>query len=932
MTIDPKDNGPDRKANDHAAPEPPPLDSQQSAVRYKAFRYLFSQADLQGIVDEKKLHKKLKESRNLEKSYHEYLEELEKNPRKKMVFPWESPFRRFLFWLGIWIPRSLKWGSITFVTLFILNYFPGPTQHFIEVMIAHTLYDTAMLDRLPDSLESYAHSANIVGTSGEIIKSYGKRTVTARIPDRVRNALLACEDHFLLPHENNPWYVNMFMVHAGVSWPNIIGATIDTLRGRKRGASTIIMQNAKKVLGNTDRTLANKLKEMITAYKLVSIFGKEKNLDFYLNTVPVGQNIYGFPAAAENYFRKNLDSLTIQQLLTIASFIPNHNRQIALYSISTGSSFAELDPGMRKHAQDSLSKVNLALAYMLKREEISPAEYQEWYLDDEESIRRIGLRPFNSPLYGEEGWTSWNVIRDICSREYLLNGNRVTGPQLLLDVAGDVEIETKVDLALAGTIKETITDFLTSRSYRQILEKRNRNIWLKDLKSYQDRNTNPPYSNFTGFMENLFRHLNVGVMIIDHEGDVIAHIGGKEFSLGKNTQDKGDGGNILIDLMDKNAKITPSSTIKPIIAYYAMVNNNANLSTLFADKPIEYKYVESEGRKIWLPRNSYGYDAEGTGRNRYLGRKYTLLDAQVLSINTIFARLYSNRALRSSMLVGLDKAGLDYNQDDARFWPFGIGASEVPVQQWLGIYGAFLDGYYREPSLVRRIRVNGNVIYDRAEDPEKKPVLLFDAKQERDDTMKALYEICNRGTGASMNHEFRFHRDLVSGKTGTSPTGRSSLFVSHFNPYRNRLDHQDKNLTMIVSFTTNTGGHKSVGTSTQGPVKIAGRIYDHLFRQELSSVMDAQIEKAKKNDPQFRKNHLYWANVNRYLEKMMESRKGDRAIHECLVGVDSYSEALEQILSGSNRIYTGREDLFDQLITYYCDQEKIVRISDESDN
>ena len=907
------------------------LDPQQQAIRYKAFQHLFGPQDLKGNIDidDKKILKKLKESRNLEKGYAQYLKELAKNPDKVMVFPWDNPFRRFIFWLTLWGPRLLKWAMVSFVLLFIINYIPGPTQHIVELAVSRSLYDTARLQRLPETLESYAHSANIVDAGGAIIKSYGKRRVTWEIPDHVKRTLLACEDHYLLPHPSNPWYVNTFMIHAGVSWWNIFGAVKDNLRGRRRGASTIVMQNAKKILGNNQRTIGNKLEEIIIAYMMVSKFGKDKNLNFYINTVPVGGNMYGFPAAARNYFKKDLDELTVQQVAAIASFIPNHNRQLAFYQVVEGKDFDNLDDSMRRHAQSAMAKVNSALSFLRERGEISDADYQKWRLSDEESIRKLGLRTYRSPLYGEEEWTSWNVIREICSRNYLVEGREITGAQLLLDEPGDVVIETEVDLVLVEKIKEIITTFLASPSYRDVLERRNRRLWERDLDRYLEFTDTPPFRTFKGFMDYLYRNINVGVIIINQEGDIISYVGGKEFLQGEGDgTDSGDGDStrVIIDLMNKKATIAPSSTIKPVIAYYAMVNNNATLETRFVDKPLEYKYSESLGRKIWLPRNSYAYDPKGSGRNRYLGRKYTLLDAQIYSVNTIFARLYTDRVLRNAMLIGLDKIGLDYDKEDARYWPFGIGATQVPVQQWLGVYNSFLDGNYREPSLVRRITVNGQEVYNRRQDESKEAVALFDAKTERKETMRALYEICNRGTAAGIGKEFKYHKNLISGKTGTAQHGRSTLFISHFNPYRDRTAHPDKNLTMIVAVTTNTGGYKSVGTSSQGPVKIAGRIYDYIFDRELQQMMDNRIEQAKKKNTHFRNNHLYWSNVNRYMEKMLHRKNGRQYIYECMIGIENYEEALEQILNSSNRIYSGRDQLFDQLVDFYCDQEKIVKM------
>ncbi len=920
---------------DEGGAQPPDLDLQQQAIKYKAFKHIFTDKDLKHGLDQKAILKKLKKSEQLQGSYLDYLEGLKKDPDRRMVFPWDSPLRRFFFLLRRWIPRTAKWAFICFTLLFVVNYCPGPTQHVVELLIARTLYDTSRnIERLPESLETYAHSAKIVDAQGAVLKSYGKRQVTQVIPERVKRDLLACEDHYFLPHPRNPWYVNAFLIHAGVSWFNLFGAVKDTLLGHTRGASTVVMQNAKKILGNRERTIAHKLEEIVVSYMMVARFGKEKNLDFYLNTVPVGANIYGFPAAARNYFKKDLDELNDQQLLTIGAFIPNHNRQRAFYEIVQGKNFDELDPVLLGHARAAINKVNLALDFLHDHGEISDADYRNWQLTDEESIRRIGFRQYGSPLYGEEEWATWNVIREVCSRQYQVGDRTVSGAQLLLDERGDVVIETGVDLDLVQKIKSVISDFLSSPEFKKTLRERNIHTWQEDMAQYRARNIEPPYHDFDGFMEYLYRHVNGGVIIVNQDGEIVAYVGGKEFFQGEAETPATDGGKegeggepkVIIDLMNREATITPSSTIKPVIAYYAMVADNDNLETTFVDKPLEYKYVEGAGREVWLPRNWYPYDAPGKGLNHYMGRKYNLLEAQVLSVNTIFARLYTQRSVRNAMLLGLDKIGLAYNHEDAKYWPFGIGASDVPVRSWLGVYNAFLDGLYRQPSFVTRILVNGETVYDRRTDPDKAPIMLFDAKQEREKEMVALYEVCNRGTGATMAPEFKYHRDLVSGKTGTAPSGQSALFISHFNPYRNRSEHRGKTMTMIVAVKTNTGGEKSVGTSTQGPTVIAGRIYDYIFNKELQEMMDRQVEAAKDNDPHFRNNHLYWANVNRYMERLLNDKYDGAPIYESIIGVDGYKEALEQILNSNNQIYAGRDNLFDQLVQYYCDQEKVVKM------
>jgi membrane peptidoglycan carboxypeptidase len=902
-----------------------PLDPVQQAIRYKAFKHTFSQQEL-GKLNDKKILKKLKKSRNLEEGYRRYLQKLKDSPSK--LFFWDNPFHRLILLLRYRLPEYCKWAILTLAFILGINYIPGPTQHIVELMVARAIYDTAPIKRLPESLESYAHSARIVDMQGGIIKSYGRRLVTQKISENAKRALLACEDQYFLPHPKNPWYVNAFLIHAGVSWVNLAGAVKDTMYGRFRGGSTIVMQNAKKILGNSERTISHKLEEMIISYLLVSRFGKEQNLDFYLNTVPVGANIYGFPAAAHYYYRKELDELNMQQLVTIGSFIPNHFRQIAFYEVVRGKELNELSDSLRFHAEAAMAKINSALGHLRSLEEISEAAYRNWLLSDAESIRRIGFREFDSPLYGKEEWTSWNVVREITSRSYLVDDREISGTQLLLDEPGDVVIETGIDLSLVDKIKEIITDFLGSNEFQSILRTRNQAVWQQDLDLYLSRGRIPPYEDFSGFMEYLNRQINVGVMIINQQGEIVAYVGGKEFWQNSSGND-GNGvsdrnGNIIIDLMSRQARITPSSTVKPVIGYFAMVAANADLASTFADQPLEYRYVESAGQEIWLPRNWYSYDEPGRGSNRYLGRKYSLLEAQVLSVNTVFARLYTNRVLRNAMLSGLDEIGFAYDREDAKYWPFGIGATNVPVQQWLGVYNAFLDGYYREPTFVKRILLNDRVIYNYRSEASRQPVLLFGARPEREASMYALHEIVNQGTAGNIRSKFKYAGNLVSGKTGTAPEGRSSLFVSHFNPYRDRTAHADHNLTMVVAVTTNSGGHKNVGTSTHGPTLIAGQIYNHLFDRELRYMVDRNLEQARKENPQFRNNHVFLANTNRYLDELLNRRCGDRYIHENIIGIDGFEEAMQQILNSSNRIYAGRDDLFKQLVDYYCSQEKLV--------
>ena len=758
--------------------------------------------------------------------------------------------------------KTLKWACLGIGAIAAINYMPWPEQHCLEKYAARKIYETRIIQTIPDSPKPYGSSVKIVDANNRIIKSYGTRTFLKDIPEKAKEAVLACEDHYFRRHDNFPWYINAFMTHEGVSTYNICGAIIDTLKGDKRGGSTIEMQNVKNILGDSNRSYCNKIEEIILAYIISEKFGKDWNLDFYINNISMGNRISGLPAAANIYFGKKLRDLNMQQLVTLGSFIPNHNRQIALYEIAKGKDIAELNISMKHHAKESINKINSALEHLRSLDEITDKEFMTWKIRDEQSIRNLGFIEFNRNYYGIEEWTARNITKEICSSEYEIDERTVKGRDLLLNERGHITIETGVDTRLINNIKSNITQFLSSKHYDTILRMRNKDTWKKDMQYYIDNGIKPPYADFKGFMDYLHKHINIGVIAINQQGNIVAYVGGKEFGnqnssqQASSQQSKPPGRNIIHDLVNQNTKINAGSTIKPIIAYYAMAFGNMDLQTKLRDWPLEYKYNHNEKKTIWMPRNWYKYDEKNPK-----GKTYSLLDAQVKSINTIFARLYTNSFIRNALLAGFDKVGLEYNKENARWWPYGIGAFDANVQKWLGIYAAFLDGYYQEPSFVTKILINGETIYDKNEDLTKKPILLFDNEQSRKTEMTALYEICKRGSGTAMKFRFKNYIGLVSGKTGTENEQKSSLFISHFNPYKDRKLHSDKTLTMMVIATTNTGGYKKVGFSTECPVKLAGTIYNGIYQEELEHENGEVIKHAIETNPELRNNLVYLANT-----------------------------------------------------------------------
>jgi penicillin-binding protein 1A len=135
------------------------------------------------------------------------------------------------------------------------------------------------------------------------------------MPELVVGALLSAED-------------NSFYQHDGVDFKAIVGSAI---RGAETGASTITQQVVKQSYLSADRTLERKICEAQVAAELEERYSKDQILEFYANSVYFGSNAYGVRAAAQEYFAKDLEELTLAEAATLVTPIRNptiyHPRQ-----------------------------------------------------------------------------------------------------------------------------------------------------------------------------------------------------------------------------------------------------------------------------------------------------------------------------------------------------------------------------------------------------------------------------------------------------------------------------------------------------------------------------------------------------------------------------------------------------------------------------
>lgn len=146
---------------------------------------------------------------------------------------------------------------------------------------------------------------------GKLIAEYGeKRRIPipySQIPRPLINAVLATEDQ-------------RYFQHPGIDIPGLFRASIRLIATGKKheGGSTITMQVARSFYLTRHKTFGRKLREILLALKINHKLSKEKILELYLNKIFLGARAYGVEAAAEVYYGKHLNELSLDQFAMLA--------------------------------------------------------------------------------------------------------------------------------------------------------------------------------------------------------------------------------------------------------------------------------------------------------------------------------------------------------------------------------------------------------------------------------------------------------------------------------------------------------------------------------------------------------------------------------------------------------------------------------------
>jgi len=152
----------------------------------------------------------------------------------------------------------------------------------------------------------------VLTSDGVLIGEFGdqkRRTIEYKeIPQNLKNAFLAAED-------------DQFFEHSGVRLASLIRAVFQMVQSGEivSGGGTITMQVVRGYLLSRDQKIIRKIKEIYLAFELESSASKEEIFSLYLNTIFLGNRSYGVEAAANKYFSKSINELTLAESALIAS-------------------------------------------------------------------------------------------------------------------------------------------------------------------------------------------------------------------------------------------------------------------------------------------------------------------------------------------------------------------------------------------------------------------------------------------------------------------------------------------------------------------------------------------------------------------------------------------------------------------------------------
>ncbi|TCW77336.1 penicillin-binding protein [Burkholderia sp. SRS-46] len=572
--------------------------------------------------------------------------------------------------------------------------------------------------------------AQIVSADGQVIAEFRATNrewvPLSRISPHMVDALIATEDR-------------RFYDHHGIDWRRTLGAALHTFSGDRQGGSTITQQLARNLypdeVGRAP-TLTRKLKELVTAFKIESVYSKDQILETYLNTVPFLYNAYGVEMAARTYFDKSAAQLDILESATLVGMLKANSYYNPV-----------LNP------ERAVQRRNTVLAQMNKYGKLKPAAYawlirQPLRVDFEPQTASPGLAPhFTAQL---RKWliawadrNNYNIYADGLVVRTTIDSRLQQMATQAVEQQTD-RLQEIADDAWRGADGCGLRNELFRGFIRQTPDYRSaRDAGATDPVALRRLASNRP------FMRALCRsktQVQAGFVAIDpRNGQIRAWVGSRDFA------------SEPFDHVQQ-ARRQPGSTFKPFV-YGAAFADGARPSDTFVDRNVA---IPLDGHAVWRP----------TDEEPPTGLPMTLRDALAHSRNRITAQLMQRegpaKVVQLARAMGVRDSPLDAVPSLA------LGTSPVTLKEMVSAYGTIANrGVYAQPQTVTRIEDHDGKVLAEFASPPPQQALPVNAAQTLIDVMR---DVVDFGTGADIRARYGIRGD-VAGKTGTTQDNADGWFL-----------------------------------------------------------------------------------------------------------------------------------------------------------
>jgi penicillin-binding protein 1A len=609
-------------------------------------------------------------------------------------------------------------------------------------------------------------------SEGILIGEFGdeRRNLTPikDIPKAMKDAVLAIEDA-------------RFYEHSGVDYIGVLRAALANLtRERSQGASTITMQVARNVYLSSEKTYTRKIYEVLLTFKLERLLTKDQILEIYMNQIFLGNRAYGFSAAAETYFSKPLQELSIAEMAMLAGLpqSPSRANPIANFTKAQARQRIIIDR-MLEHGfitaeqaaaakQEELHIRPAHASVGIHAEYVAEMARQMVYTQYGEEAYNRGLNVYTS-IAAEDQTAAYNALR-----RGILDFERrqpFHGPEKFVDLQNAPNRADAIDEALADRpdIGDMLPVVVLEASPQKVVAARASGERieltgdsLKAIQSGLSPRAAPAIRVRPGAVIRLVEATRGGwepaplpevegalIALDPRYGAIKALVGG--FDFGKNKFNHAT-----------QAWRQPGSGFKPFI-YSAALEKGFSPATIVDDSPLFFDSSVTGGQP-WEPKNYDGtYDGPMSLRTG-LARSKNLVSIRVLqAITPQYAQEWVGRF------------GFDPPRHPA-YLTMALGSGAVTPMQMASGFAVFANGGYRvNPYLITRITdPNGKILVDTA---PADPVQAGPAIDARNafimDTM--LNDVARSGTAARAQGTLK--RPDLYGKTGTTNDALDAWFT-----------------------------------------------------------------------------------------------------------------------------------------------------------